>query len=260
MRKMKFIVEEIKNKRLIITLNRPEKRNALHPDLVSEMKTVLHESISNDDVKVVIIQAEGKAFCAGADLAYLKELQSNTYEENLEDSNHLRALFELIYTFPKPVIAKVQGHAIAGGCGLATVCDFVYAAEEAKFGYTEVKIGFVPAMVLVFLIRKIGEARASELLLSGELIDTTQAEKIGLIHKACSSDTLDEEVEQLANSLIKNNSGESMKLTKHLIKSVQNLSMDDAMKRASETNADARATEDCKKGIDAFLNKKPISW
>jgi methylglutaconyl-CoA hydratase len=166
-RKMKFIVEEIKNKRLIITLNRPEKRNALHPDLVSEMKTVLHESVSNDDVKVVIIQAEGKAFCAGADLAYLKELQSNTYEENLEDSNHLRALFELIYTFPKPVIAKVQGHAIAGGCGLATVCDFVYAAEEAKFGYTEVKIGFVPAMVLVFLIRKIGEARAQNYYCQG---------------------------------------------------------------------------------------------
>ncbi|MEQ8240595.1 MAG: enoyl-CoA hydratase-related protein [Cyclobacteriaceae bacterium] len=257
---MEYSRFEIIDKKAYITLNRPEKRNALHPDLVSELKNALKESAISDKVKVVIIQAEGKAFCAGADLAYLQDLQRNTYEENLQDSNHLRELFELIYHFPKPVIAKVQGHALAGGCGLATVCDFIYAAEEAKFGYTEVKIGFVPAMVLVFLIRKIGESRASELLLSGELISASKAEKIGLIHEVCTAENLFERVENLAHSLIENNSGESMKLTKELIKSVQNLSLDKAMELASETNATARATTDCKKGISAFLNKEPIVW
>jgi len=257
---MEYSTFKIIDKKAYITLNRPEKRNALHPDLVSELKKALNESATDNEVKVVVIQAEGKAFCAGADLAYLQDLQSNTYEENLQDSNHLRELFELIYHFPKPVIAKVQGHALAGGCGLATVCDFIYAAEEAKFGYTEVKIGFVPAMVLVFLIRKIGESRASELLLSGELISALKAQKIGLIHEVCTIENLNEKVETLASSLIQNNSGESMKLTKKLIKSVQNLPLDKSMDLASETNANARATTDCKKGISAFLNKEPIVW
>lgn len=250
----------VKNRKAYITLNRPEKRNALNTELVSALKEAFLKAGADDEVKVIILQAEGKAFCAGADLAYVKDLQDFTYEENLEDSDHLKALFLQIYNHPKPVIAQVQGHAIAGGCGLATVCDFIYSIPEAKFGYTEVRIGFVPAMVMVFLIRKIGEAKASQLLLSGELITTEKALELGMVHHISTAEKLEEDVNEFADRLIKNNSAESMKLTKTLIKQVQDVTLDAALKLASQTNARARATNDCKRGISAFLDKEPITW
>lgn len=243
-----------------ITLNRPDKRNALSAALVTELQEAFARAEHDDEVKVIILNAEGKAFCAGADLAYLQELQQNSYEENLADSNHLKVLLLQIYNHPKPVIAQVQGPAIAGGCGLVTVCDFSYAAREAKFGYTEVKIGFVPAMVMLFLIRKIGESRASELLLSGELIGAEQAWKVGMIHKVCASEALADEVNLLADRLIKGNSAASMTLTKKLIKEVQNVSLEEALDQAAKTNAQARATADCQKGISAFLNRESLQW
>jgi methylglutaconyl-CoA hydratase len=138
-----------------IVLNRPEKRNALGPQFVKDLKELFIIAEKDKDSKVLVLKAEGEAFCAGADLAYLKELQSNTYEENLADSNNLKELFHQIYTLDKIVIAQVEGHAIAGGGGLATVCDFVFAVPEAKIGFTEVKIGFVPAIISVFIVRKI---------------------------------------------------------------------------------------------------------
>ena len=144
---MSLVLTQIKDRIGHITLNRPEKRNALSPELVEELKQSFTSYSSNDQVKVVVLQANGKAFCAGADLAYLQKLQSFTEEENVADSQSLAELFEKIYTFPKPVIAKVQGHAIAGGCGLASVCDYIISAPEVKYGYTEVRIGFVPAIV-----------------------------------------------------------------------------------------------------------------
>ncbi|HWA36104.1 MAG TPA: enoyl-CoA hydratase/isomerase family protein, partial [Cyclobacteriaceae bacterium] len=153
-----------------ITLNRPEKRNALNQEMVSELEAAFQKASSDDSAKVIVLRARGEAFCAGADLGYLQQLQKYSYEENLADSSHLKELFFLIYTLNKVVIAEVQGAALAGGCGLAAVCDFVFTVPEAKFGYTEVKIGFIPAIVTVFLLRKIGESRAKELLLSGSLI------------------------------------------------------------------------------------------
>jgi methylglutaconyl-CoA hydratase len=257
---MNVIEYEVRDRIALITLNRPEKRNALSHELVSALKKAFDKASHDDAVKVVVLKANGEAFCAGADLGYLQQLQNFSYEQNLEDSNHLKELFVQIYTHPKVVIAQVQGHALAGGCGLASVCDFTYSVTDAKFGYTEVKIGFIPAIVMVFLIRKVGEARAKELLLTGDLISAERALQLGLINKVVAPDALENEVMTLASRLITSNSGESMKMTKQMIAQVQSLSLEEALRYAAGMNAQARATNDCKRGITAFLNKEKLSW
>lgn len=251
---------EIKDRIGYITLNRPEKRNALSYEFVGELKQAFAELKEDKHAKVIVLRAEGKAFCAGADLAYIQGLQGNTYEENLEDSNHLKELFYEIYTYPKVVIAEIQGHALAGGCGLATVCDFSYSVPHAKFGYTEVKIGFIPAIVKVFLLRKIGEGKSKELLLSGKLYEATDAQKMGLVNEVIEADKLSEIVYEFAQQLIQNNSGQSMAYTKQMIAEVQEKGLEEGLQYAAEQNAKARASDDCKKGIAAFLNKEAPSW
>jgi methylglutaconyl-CoA hydratase len=257
---MDLVLYEVKERIGYLTLNRSEKRNALSFELVTALQKAFTKAESDPGVKVVVLQANGEAFCAGADLAYLQQLQKFSLEENLADSNHLKELFLKIYQLKKVVIAQVQGHALAGGCGLATVCDFVFAVPEAKFGYTEVKIGFVPALVLVFLIRKIGEKQARHLLLSGELVQGNEAMDFGLINQLVSKDKLVETVREFAQKLIKNNSAQSMTLTKQMIDRVQSLSLPDALAYAAKMNAEARASEDCKKGITAFLNQENLTW
>ena len=158
----------LQRKSWFITLNRPEKRNALNSQFVSELKEAFTHAEKDTGCKVIILNAKGDTFCAGADLAYLQELQSNSFDENLADSTHLMELFQQIYTLSKVVIAQVEGHAIAGGCGLASVCDLAIATTESKFGYSEVKIGFIPAIVSVFLIKQIGVAKSKELLMTGK--------------------------------------------------------------------------------------------
>lgn len=254
------ILTQVQDRIGTIILNRADKRNALNSEMVEEMKIALSSFSTNPDVKVVIIKAEGPAFCAGADLGYLQQLQSNTYDENLEDSRNLKDLFYQIYTFPKVVIAQIQGHALAGGCGLATVCDFSFAVEEAKFGYTEVKIGFIPAIVKVFLLRKIGEGKAKQLLLDGDLITAQEAKEMGLINWVVKTDELEEKVMGYAQKLIRQNSGQSMRLTKEMIALVQEKSLVDGLDYAAQMNARARGTEDCQKGIAAFLNKEKLTW
>ncbi len=257
---MELVLYEAKERIGYITLNRPAKRNALSHEVVTELKEAFARAENDPNVKVIVLQANGDAFCAGADLAYLLQLQKFSFEENLADSNHLKELFLKIYQLKKIVIAKVQGHALAGGCGLATVCDFVFAVPEAKFGYTEVKIGFIPAIVLVFLIRKVGEKQAKHLLLSGELVQGNEAMNFGLVNYLISKDKLNESVFDFAQKLIKNNSAQSMALTKQMIDEVQSMSLTDALAYASKMNAEARASEDCRKGINAFLNKQELSW
>ena len=251
---------EINNRIAYLNLNRPEKRNALSAELVTELKSTLKSLKTNNDVKVVVLSGNGEAFCAGADLAYLKQLQNNTFEENLADSEHLKELFELIYHFPKVVIAKINGHAIAGGCGLASVCDLVYSVPEAKFGYTEVRIGFIPAIVAVFLIRKVGESKAKDLLLTGRLIDAQTALDFSLINGLHSPETLDEAVDKVAATMVHKCSESSLSNTKKLINMVQDENIYDSLQKAAEMNAESRATEDCKKGISAFLNKEKVIW
>jgi len=257
---MSLVLYESKNRIGYITLNRPDKRNALSYEFVSEIKQVFDTAENDSSAKVVILRANGDAFCAGADLASLQKLQSNSFEENVADSNHLKELFLKIYQLKKVVIAQVQGHALAGGCGLATVCDFVFAVPEAKFGYTEAKIGFIPAMVLVFLIRKIGEQRAKQLLLSGDLIQGTDAVSLGLVNFSVAKDQIEFKTEEFAQRLIKNNSAQSMAITKEMIDKVQSMALDDALSYAATMNAEARASSDCKKGIAAFLNKENLTW
>ncbi len=250
----------VSERKAYITLNRPEKRNALNQELVGELKSAFHKAARDEQVKVVILEATGKAFCAGADLAYLQQLQGNSYSENLEDSRYLKELFYQIYTLSKPVISKVHGHAIAGGCGLATVCDFVYTVPEAKFGYTEVKIGFVPALVTVFLVRKMGETAARNLLLSGDLISGEEAVAVGLATECVDAGDLDERVERQAEKLISGNSRQSMSMVKSMLAKVPSMSLEDALDYASEKNAEARDNADCRKGIASFLNKENLTW
>lgn len=257
---MKYIEYAAPDGLAYITLNRPEKSNALCYDMVSELRVAFKAAEDDEEVKVVILKANGDAFCAGADLGYLRELQSNSFEQNLADSDHLKELFLQIYESKKVVISQVHALALAGGCGLASVCDFTFAAPEANFGYTEVRIGFVPAIVMVFLLRKVGEAKAKQLLLGAPIITAEEALAMGLIHFICDKDMLEHEVKEFAFRLIESNSAYAMGVTKQMVAKVQSLAMREALTFASEMNAKARESEDCKRGIQAFLNKERITW
>ncbi len=257
---MSLVIYTVKDRVGYITLNRPEKRNALSHELVIELTDAFDKAEQDSSVKVIVLRAAGEAFCAGADLAYLQQLQNFSFEQNLEDSRQLKNLFLKIYQLKKVVIAQVQGHALAGGCGLATVCDFTFAVPEAKFGYTEVKIGFIPALVSVFLIRKIGEHKAKQLLLTGEVIKAQEALTRGLINQVVNAEALEQSVFEFVSNLVESNSGQSMQLTKQLIAQVQSVSLEEGLEQAATMNAHARATEDCKAGIAAFLNKQDLKW
>lgn len=243
-----------------IVLNRPDKRNAFNHALVSELKTLINQAIQNTQVKIIRIKANGEVFSAGADLDYLKQLQQNTFEENLADSNHLKELFEQLYYCPKLTIAQVEGHAIAGGCGLATVCDFTFATPSAKFGYTEVKIGFIPAIVSIFLLKKINGQQAKELLFTGKLIAAEEAKKMSLITDVIDAADINQHVIQFAQKCIAEVSADAIALTKKLMQQTETLNTHQAFSLAAEYNAKARGTDDCKKGIAAFLNKESIVW
>ncbi len=255
-----FVRYEVTERVGYITLARAEKRNALNHEVVSELKRAFATAEDDENCKVVVLRAEGKVFCAGADLEYIQQLQKNDYHENLLDSTHLMELFRLIYTLKKVVIAQVHGHAIAGGCGLAAICDFGFTVPEAKFGYTEVKIGFIPAIVKVFLLRKIGEARAKQLLLTGDLISAEEAERYGLVNYVVPAPELEARVFAFAQKLCTENSRQSMEVTKEMIARVQGMGLEDGLQYAAEMNAVARSSEDCQRGIAAFLNKEALKW
>ncbi len=245
---------KVSNKIALIKLNRPEKRNALHPDLVKEFKERLKEAENDDEVSIVIITGEGKSFCAGADLGYMSDLGAYSSLENEEDSKSLAELFLAVYNFPKPTIAAVNGAAIAGGCGLASVCDIIAADQQhAKFGYSEVKIGFIPAIVSVFLVRKIGEGRAKHLLLTGEIIDAEKAFQLGFVNYL--TDNVHAFAFELAGDLLKN-SDFSMQFTKKMINDISKLPVESAVEYCIELNAISRTSADFKKGLSSFLNKK----
>jgi len=244
-----------------ITLSRPEKHNALDDRMITEMSSAFLAAQKDSEVKVVLLKAEGESFCSGADLAYLQQIAQYDFQQNQQDSNNLMKLFQQIYTLRKPVIAIVHGAALAGGCGLATVCDIVLASREtAKFGYTEVKIGFIPAIVMVFLVRRIGEARARELTLRGNIIKAEEAYQIGLVNHVVGETELEEAGQRLAEDIVKNCSGASMGLIKELLARIHGMSTSDALDYASNLNALTRMTEDCKRGVEAFLKKEPIKW
>ncbi len=257
---MSLVEIEVKDRVGRLKLNRPEKRNALDDSMVRELVDGLLRLVEDPSAKVVLLMAKGEAFCAGADLAYLQRLQQFTFDQNLEDSRRLKELFLTLYNCPKPTIAQVQGPALAGGCGLVSLCDFVVASDQSRFGYTEVRIGFIPALVSVFLVRRLGEAAASRLMLSGEQIGPQEALKTGLVSAVTTASELEFEVNRLAEVLVSKNSGESMKTTKRLIRESAHLGLDEALELAARRNAEARGSDDCRKGIDSFLSRKPITW
>ncbi len=241
-----------------ITLNRPDKRNAISTQMIAELLTALDE-IEKTRVRVVIMTGSGKAFCAGIDLDMLQAIARQTPTENQEDPRRIAKLFRKIWSFSKPMIAAVNGHALAGGCGIATLCDFTIAVPEAKFGYTEVKIGFLPAIVSVFLTRQIGEKRTRDLLLTGRLITAAEAKEIGLINEIVPADKLMDRVQELATAII-DASPTSVTRAKHLLTASAAPSLDHDLERAILENARIRCTPEFKEGIASFLEKRKPVW
>jgi methylglutaconyl-CoA hydratase len=239
-----------------IWLNRPEKRNALDRTMVEELREAVEEMGGDERVRVIVLGGRGPAFCAGADLEYLRRMADFTVLDNMEDSSALARTLKTIYEIPKPVIARVHGPAIAGGCGLATVCDIIIANSEASFGYTEVKIGFIPAIVMAFLLRKVSQIQSRELLLTGRIIDAREAHARGLVTTFIDGDAaaLDTAVMQTARAIVKASSS-AVALTKQMLTALDGMPLDSALDYAARMNALARMTPDCREGIARFLDK-----
>jgi methylglutaconyl-CoA hydratase len=241
-----------------ITLNRPDKRNAISYELIDELRAALDE-LSNSSTLVLILTGAGKAFCSGMDLENLKALVGRAPEQNVTDSETMAHLFRSLYDFPRPTIAAVNGAAIAGGCGLATLCDFTLAVAEAKFGYTEVRIGFVPAIVSTFLQRQIGEKHARDLLLTGRIIGADEAHRLGLVNEIVPAEKLSERARKLALQLMEN-SPASLLCTKRLLSKHAQAELDAQIQSAVRENAAIRATADFREGISSFLEKRKPVW
>lgn len=241
-----------------ITLNRPDKRNAISFELIDDLLRAFDE-VAKSDAIVVIITGAGKAFCSGMDLENLKALLGRTPEQNVEDSRTMVCLFRSLYEFPKVTIAAVNGPAIAGGTGLALLCDFTLAVPEAKFGYTEVRIGFVPAIVSTFLLRQVGEKQARDLLLTGRLFDAEEAFRLGLVNEVVPAENLMTRAGGLAAELMQN-SPNSLRATKKLLNDHARAELDQQIEAAIRENAGVRSTADFREGISSFLEKRKPVW
>jgi len=238
-----------------IMLNRPAKRNALNDALVSGLKEALRETGGHKTVRVALITGAGADFCSGADLAALQKISNSSVIENLEDAQSLMELFAMIRRVRVPVVAAVKGRALAGGCGLATACDIVLASASARFGYTEVKIGFVPAMVMAILRRNVSEKRAFELITRGAEISAEEAERIGLVNHVFDDAEFEAEVEAYVQGFEKV-SRSAVMLSKRLLYHMDAMTFDAALQSGVDLNALARMTEDCQRGIARFLKKE----
>lgn len=241
-----------------LTLNRPDKRNAISYALIEELHHALHE-VQKSPASILILTGAGTAFCSGMDLEVVREVTHLTEEENLADSGRMAHMFRALYDFPKVTIAAVNGPALAGGCGLATLCDFTLASSNAKFGYTEVRIGFVPAIVSAFLIRQVGEKHARDLLLTGRIITADEAFRLGLINEVVPPESLGARARELADALSAN-SPASLLATKRLLKSYSHLALDHQIAAAVDENARIRTTHDFREGVSSFLEKRKPNW
>lgn len=246
------------NRVATITLNRPDKRNAISFELIDDLLHALHE-VAESDAIVLIMTGAGKAFCSGMDLENLKSLLGRTPEENIKDSQAMVRLFRSLYEFPKVTIAAVNGAAVAGGTGLALLCDFTLAVPEAKFGYTEVRIGFVPAIVSTFLLRQLGEKQARDLLLTGRLFGAEEAARMGLINEIVPAEKLMSRARDLAAQLMEN-SPSSLRATKKLLSDHARAELDIQIDGALRENAAIRSTADFREGISSFLEKRKPVW
>jgi len=258
--RFRTIIAKVSDGILTITLNRPDRRNALNDAMVKELLEVFSVYESSSEVKVLILTGSGSSFCAGADLRYLNDLLEKDLNEHLKDSIQLRDMFRQLFIFPKPTIAMVNGPAIGGGCGLANACDLVIATRDAKFGYPEVKIGFVPAIVSVLLIASIGIRRAKELLLTGRIISSGEARRFDLVNMVVpEQDDLERRVMETAESL-KLNAPSSLTFTKNF---VNRIVMDDFERHLSDAavlNAESRLNENFREGLLSFIEKRKPEW
>jgi methylglutaconyl-CoA hydratase len=241
-----------------ITLNRPEKRNAITPQMIHEISAAL-DTVEHSPARVAILTGAGKAFCAGMDLESLKDFPAQSPGHVLEDARRIAAMFRKIFMFPKPLVAAVNGAAVAGGCGIATFCDFTLAVPEAKFGYTEVRIGFMPAIVAAFVLRQVGEKRARDLLLTGRLFEAKEALRLGLVNEIVAADKLLERARELAASLIEL-SPTSLAFTKSLLRKFSEAEIDRDLELAVQESTRIRGTADFREGLAAFLEKREPVW
>jgi methylglutaconyl-CoA hydratase len=241
-----------------ITLNRPERRNAMTPEMQSELIDGL-DNAARSNCRVVVLRGAGDAFCSGLDLSALQSMREKSAADIRADTERIARLFRTLYELPKPTIAAVHGAAIAGGTGLATICDFTLAVPAAKFGYTEVRIGFVPALVSAFLALQIGDKRSRDLLLTARLFDAAEAHRLGLVNEVVNPEALDDRVRSLTQVLLAN-SPASLAATKRLLAAQNKAWLDHAINLALETNAKARETDDFKEGLAAFLEKRKPTW
>ena len=237
-----------------ITLNRPEKRNALNDALIAGVKDALKKAAGDERVKAVVISGAGKDFCSGADLSALQKIAGASVADNSEDARSLLELFLLIRQLPVPVIAAVNGRALAGGCGLASACDLVLASTSARFGYPEVRIGFVPAMVMAILRRNVSEKRAFELITRGDEFSAQQAKEFGFVNQVFDDETFAVDVEAYAKKF-EGLSKQAVALTKTLLYQIDGLAFPEALETGADVNVIARMSEDCQKGIAKFLQK-----
>lgn len=238
-----------------VTLNRPDKRNALNEALVSELKQALAIAAKDDAVKAIVIRGAGKDFCAGADLAQLQKIAQANILDNLEDALGFAELLLQMRRMHKPVIAAVHGRALAGGAGLASACDLVIAARSAQFCYTEVKIGFVPAMVMAIARRNLTEKRAFEILTTGKLLSAEEAASYGFINRVCDDAAFETEVEAFVSEITKV-SASAVMLTKYLLYQTDGMTFEQALRTGVDVNAMARLTPDCQQGVQKFLSKE----
>lgn len=258
MSRFRFIQVESSEGIQTITLNRPEKRNALSPELIDELTHVLDET-AVCDCGVVILTGAGSAFCAGLDMEHLETMTARTIEQHRRDSENMARVLRSLYEFPKPIIAAVNGPAIAGGMGLATLCDFTYASPDARFGYTEVRVGFVPAIIASFLSRQIGEKRTRELLLSGRILKAEEACRLGLVTRIVQPEELMPEAIAMARTLLQN-SPQAMRAVKQLLAGHAANLLDEELEDAIAANAMQRSTEDFREGVSAFLEHRRPEW
>jgi methylglutaconyl-CoA hydratase len=242
----------------MITLNRPERRNAMTPEMQQELITAMEDAAASD-CSVVVFAGAGETFCAGLDLSALQGMNDKSAAEHTADAERIARLFRTLYELPKPTIAAVHGAAIAGGTGLATMCDFTLAVPGAKFGYTEVKIGFVPAVVSAFLVLQIGEKPARDLLLTGRIFTSEEAARLGLVNEVVEAEKLTARTLELV-AMLRANSPEAMAATKRLLRAQNKAWLDSAIAAALAANAEARGTHDFREGVAAFLEKRKPVW
>ncbi len=242
-----------------VTFNRPEIHNAFNATVITEMSQVFAEIEKDDSLRVVVLTGKGKSFCAGADLNWMRGVIQQSFDENLAESNALADLFYQIYTCRRPIVGKINGAAIGGGTGFVALCDIAIAARSAKFSFSEVKIGVVPACIGPYVVKKMGEGKARELFITGERMDGDRAYEVGLVNRVVDADQLDAEVDRLVKSVL-SSGPEAVAMAKKLVSEVPGMTPEQFKPFTAEMIAGLRVSDEGQEGMDAFLNKRKPSW